>query len=72
MSVEAVSHVTSEAILVQDPLIKSAVMFGRGKFYAGLLVDPAPSEHYDLTYEQDPIEYRNRIWYGSRITRMER
>ncbi|KAJ6472708.1 hypothetical protein C8R47DRAFT_1295530, partial [Mycena vitilis] len=51
-----------ENILNQDPHVLSAVMFGRGRFQAGVVVDP------NEAYKIDPLdlvklaEFRNLIW----------
>ena len=52
----------TENIMKQDPHVNSAVMFGRGKFNAGILVDPASGYGFDPS---DPVKlekFRNDIW----------
>ncbi|KAJ3535272.1 hypothetical protein NM688_g7002 [Phlebia brevispora] len=51
-----------ESILVQDPHIQSAVIFGRGRFNAGVLIDPIPSERFDPDDQQKLVSYRIKIW----------
>ena len=36
-----------ENILNQDPHVHSAIMFGRGRFNAGVLIDPKPEFMFD-------------------------
>ena len=62
--VRPAANASAEAILVQDPLIQAAILFGRGKFYAGVLIEPISSERLDSINEKDLAEYRNRIWYA--------
>lgn len=51
-----------ETILVQDPHVKAAVMFGRGQFQNGILVDPKPEYAFDPVDEAQLVEFRNLIW----------
>ncbi|KAI0062574.1 acetyl-CoA synthetase-like protein [Artomyces pyxidatus] len=51
-----------ESILAQDSHILSAVMFGRGKFQNGVIVDPRPQFVFDPKDEQALVEFRNVIW----------
>ncbi|KAL4248625.1 Adenylate-forming Reductase [Abortiporus biennis] len=54
-----------ERILEQDPHIRNAVMFGRGKIYNGVLVDPKPEFAFDPNAEDGEIlleQFRNMIW----------
>lgn len=46
----------------QDPRVRSSLMFGRGKFNAGILVDPQPEYAFDPVDEAKLIEFRNLIW----------
>ncbi|KAK0238145.1 hypothetical protein EDD85DRAFT_921521 [Armillaria nabsnona] len=48
-----------EGILNQDPHIAGSIMFGRGKFHAGVLIDPKPVEPSDTKQLTD---FRNQIW----------
>ncbi|KAJ7468444.1 male sterility protein-domain-containing protein [Mycena latifolia] len=58
---DQIMHSTGEkAILLKDPAIKYAVMFGRGKFHAGVLIFPA--EPFDPADTQHVIDFRRRIW----------
>ncbi|KAJ6521257.1 hypothetical protein DFH09DRAFT_871257, partial [Mycena vulgaris] len=49
-----------EAILLKDPRIKYAVMFGRGKFNAGILI--FPTEPCPAADTEGVIEFRREIW----------
>ncbi|KAI9459305.1 acetyl-CoA synthetase-like protein [Russula earlei] len=51
-----------EGILAQDPHILSAVMFGRGKFQNGVLIDPKPEFAFDPTDEAKLESFRQLIW----------
>lgn len=51
-----------ENILNQDPHIQSAVIFGRGRFYPGVVVDPKPKFRFDPVDEVALTEFRNLIW----------
>lgn len=43
-----------------DPHIKAAVMFGRGRFNAGVIIDP--KEPFDPSDAEKLIEFKNKIW----------
>jgi hypothetical protein len=50
----------TETILERDPNIVKAIMFGRSKFQAGVLIMPAIAfDPQDIT---QLAEYRNKIW----------
>ncbi|KAJ7191755.1 hypothetical protein B0H12DRAFT_1039746 [Mycena haematopus] len=51
-----------ENLLNQDPHVVSSVMFGRGRFNAGVLVDPKPEFKFDPADEMKLAEFRNKIW----------
>ena len=38
-------------------------MFGRGKFYPGVIIDPRPAFKFDPKDEKALSEFRNLIWY---------
>ncbi|KAH9841046.1 uncharacterized protein C8Q71DRAFT_890574 [Rhodofomes roseus] len=52
-----------ENMLNQDPHVLASVMFGRGRFQAGILVDPRPQHRVDPADETKLAEFRNMIWY---------
>lgn len=49
-------------MLNQDPHISSAVMFGRGKFQPGVLIDPKPEFRFESTDHTKLAAFRNAIW----------
>ncbi|KAI1791373.1 acetyl-CoA synthetase-like protein [Ganoderma leucocontextum] len=49
-----------EAILLQDPHVFACLMFGRGRFQNGILIQP--KEGFDPCDEVKLEEYRNKIW----------
>ncbi|RPD77318.1 acetyl-CoA synthetase-like protein [Lentinus tigrinus ALCF2SS1-7] len=49
-----------EAILLQDPHVSACLMFGRGRFQNGVLIQP--KEPFDPSDEVKLEEYRNSIW----------
>ncbi|KAI0743085.1 acetyl-CoA synthetase-like protein [Daedaleopsis nitida] len=49
-----------EAILVQDPHVAACLMFGRGRFQNGVLIQP--KEPFDPSDEAQLEAYRNKIW----------
>ncbi|KAK7030388.1 hypothetical protein VNI00_014132 [Paramarasmius palmivorus] len=52
-----------ESILQQDPLIQTAVFFGRGRFQAGVLVEPTTESKFDPEADERHVsEFRNQIW----------
>ena len=51
-----------EKILVGDPHISGAVMFGRGRFNVGVIVSPSQDAAFDSKDEKRLAEYRALIW----------
>lgn len=51
-------------MLNQDPHVQASVMFGRGRFQAGVLIDPKPQFKlkFDPSDETQLANFRNRIW----------
>ncbi|TFK88243.1 acetyl-CoA synthetase-like protein [Polyporus arcularius HHB13444] len=49
-----------EAILLQDPHVFACLMFGRGRFQNGVLIQP--KDPLEATDEVKLEEYRNKIW----------
>ncbi|EMD35494.1 hypothetical protein CERSUDRAFT_157295 [Gelatoporia subvermispora B] len=49
-----------EAILLKDASIAAAIMFGRGRFQNGVLIQP--KEGVDPTDEKQLAAFRNKIW----------
>lgn len=46
----------------QDPRIQSAVIFGRGRFHNGVVVDPKKEFVFDPSDEDKLEEFRDAIW----------
>ncbi|KAH9931804.1 uncharacterized protein B0H18DRAFT_1093226 [Fomitopsis serialis] len=60
---DQIMHNTGEkSMLNQDPHVQSCVMFGRGHFQAGVIVDPKPEFMFDPSDQDKLAEYRNLIW----------
>ncbi|KAJ7930505.1 hypothetical protein B0H13DRAFT_2532734 [Mycena leptocephala] len=51
-----------ENLLNQDPHVLSSVMFGRGRFQAGVIVDPKPTFKFDPADSIKLAQFRNKIW----------
>ncbi|KAF9556254.1 acetyl-CoA synthetase-like protein [Agrocybe pediades] len=51
-----------ESIINQDPHVQSSVMFGRGRFNAGLLVEPKIEFRFNPSDEAKLADFRNKIW----------
>ncbi|KAF8161947.1 hypothetical protein K438DRAFT_1909851 [Mycena galopus ATCC 62051] len=51
-----------ENLLNQDPHVLTSVMFGRGRFQAGVIVDPKPEFKFDPADSVKLAEFRNKIW----------
>ncbi|TFK38857.1 hypothetical protein BDQ12DRAFT_629926 [Crucibulum laeve] len=51
-----------ENMLNQDRHVLSSVMFGRGHFQAGVLIDPKPEFKFDPSDEVKLADFRNNIW----------
>lgn len=51
-----------EKLLCTDPHVQAAVMFGRGKFNAGVLIDPRPPYRFNPADVDKLVEFRQLIW----------
>ncbi|KAI5116179.1 hypothetical protein M0805_002877 [Coniferiporia weirii] len=51
-----------ESMLCQDSLVHGAIMFGRGRFHCGVLVQPKDSFTFDPSDVKKLVEFRNFIW----------
>ncbi|CAL1699315.1 unnamed protein product [Somion occarium] len=51
-----------ENILNQDLHIQASVIFGRGKFNAGVVIDPRAGFGFDPKHQDQLVEFRNKIW----------
>ena len=49
-----------EAIIIQDPAIEAALIFGRGRFQNGVLVQP--KEPFDPADEGKLVRFRDLVW----------
>ena len=49
--------------MTMDPLVKGAVMFGRGREQAGVLIEPHPQYAIEPEDDHALVEFRNKIWY---------
>ncbi|KAI0050783.1 acetyl-CoA synthetase-like protein [Auriscalpium vulgare] len=59
---EKTNPVPLEAIMVQDPHVSAALMFGRGRLQNGILVQPKLDIAFDPEDQQKLAEFRNLIW----------
>lgn len=48
----------------QDPRVRSSVMFGRGRFNTGILIDPAEQYVLDPDDGEALSKFRNDIWWA--------
>lgn len=46
----------------QDPRVKASVMFGRGRFNTGILIEPAEPYTFDPEDTDALVKFRNDIW----------
>jgi len=51
-----------EGILGSHPLVRSSVIFGRGRFQNGVLVEPAEGHAIDPNNTEQLNAYRDAIW----------
>lgn len=65
-SAEKIVPIQQEALITSNSMVKGAVMFGRGRDEAGVIIDPAPEYAFDPKDESLLIAFRNKIWYGKR------
>ena len=47
----------------QDPHIQAAVMFGRGRFQNGIIVEPSAEYTLDLRNDSQVEKFKDAIWY---------
>jgi long-subunit acyl-CoA synthetase (AMP-forming) len=59
---EKTNPVPMENIINKDPRVGHAVMFGRGKFEAGVLIQPKPEYSFDPSDEKQVEAFREEIW----------
>ena len=53
----------TEHILNQDPHVHVSIVFGRGRFNAGVLIEPKEEFKFDPIDQAKLAEFRNKIWY---------
>ena len=54
----------AERMLLLDPRIQCAVMFGRSRTRNGVLIEPAAACHFDVADETAREAYIDSIWYA--------
>ncbi|KAI0050801.1 acetyl-CoA synthetase-like protein [Auriscalpium vulgare] len=59
---EKTNPVPLEAMLVRDPHIAAAIMFGQGRLQNGVLIEPAAAFSFDPDEPGRLAEFRNLIW----------
>ncbi|PIL34373.1 hypothetical protein GSI_03148 [Ganoderma sinense ZZ0214-1] len=59
---EKTNPVPLEKMINEDPHVRSSIMFGRGRFQNGLLIEPAVDFAIDPSDLKKVEEYRNKIW----------
>ncbi|THH03938.1 hypothetical protein EW145_g5884 [Phellinidium pouzarii] len=51
-----------EGMLGRDPFVHGSILFGRSRFYCGVLVQPKQPFAFDPTDTKKVVEFRNLIW----------
>ncbi|KAL1658229.1 male sterility protein-domain-containing protein [Schizophyllum commune] len=51
-----------EGVVLTSPLVAAAVMFGRGRDEAGILIELAPAHQVDVDDDTAVAAYRNAVW----------
>jgi hypothetical protein len=51
-----------ETIINRHPMVQSSVIFGRGRFQAGVLVEPKQKYSFDPNDKDKLKSFRNAIW----------
>ncbi|KAI0370654.1 acetyl-CoA synthetase-like protein [Pilatotrama ljubarskyi] len=57
-----------EKIINEDPHVKCSVMFGRGKFQNGILIEPREAYAIDPNDMKQVEAFRNMIWLGHGVS----
>ena len=52
----------TEKMINDDPHVKCSIMFGRGKFQNGVLIEPTEDYVFDPSDVKKLEAYRNKIW----------
>lgn len=61
-SIHALTFHTIESMMTQDPRVAAAVVFGRGRLQAGILVEPKSDYAFNPIDEPRLAEFRNTLW----------
>ena len=56
------SLIAIESLMTQDPHVAAALIFGRGRPQAGILVEPASDYAFNPVDELKLTEFRNTLW----------
>ncbi|KAI0698168.1 hypothetical protein BC835DRAFT_1413297 [Cytidiella melzeri] len=59
---EKVVPLAQEGHILSSPIVRGAIMFGRGRDQAGILIEPTDENLVDSSSEQALVAFRNRIW----------
>ncbi|TFK79675.1 acetyl-CoA synthetase-like protein [Polyporus arcularius HHB13444] len=59
---EKTNPIPLEKIINDDPHVKCSIMFGRGKFQNGVLIEPTEDYAFDPSDVKKLEVYRNKIW----------
>ncbi|TRM56544.1 hypothetical protein BD626DRAFT_618939 [Schizophyllum amplum] len=51
-----------ENVVLASPLVRVAIMFGRGRDEAGILIEPAPRHAVDVNDDAQLAAFRNAVW----------
>ena len=57
-----------EGIISSSPFVQGVLMFGRERNQVGVLVEPRPEHVVDIQDDNAIAEFRNKIWYVSRLS----
>ena len=59
---EKIVPLAQEGRIGADARVAGALMFGRQREQAGILIEPTAEYAFDPSYEALVVEFRNRIW----------
>ena len=60
-------HLLLEAIVIHDPHVQSAIMFGRGRLQTGILIEPRKECSVDVNDLHALENFKNTIWCVFRV-----
>lgn len=52
----------TEHLISKDPAIKGCLMFGRGEFQTGIIVEPVEAKAFNPRDLERLAQFRNDIW----------